>query len=625
MPQPLSPTTASARRSRTTRPSVRSRRLACGAVALGLSFTLLAPASATTAATTTQERPERSASSQGDWDEKAFRGQVEVVTGPDEDQEVLDGTVFSDHNRNSTQDRGEQGIPGVEISNGREVVTTDRQGDYEISVRANETAFVTQPAGYQVPVDESNVAQFHYNHSPEGSPDLQYGGIAPTGALPDEVNFPLARSTDTLTRDQNCVIGGDIQTYTEQEVDYARDGAFADLAQRDDYTGCGALFIGDVVGDDLDLYGEVRELSSMLNGPARFLPGNHDLDFDADYEHRFDTYRANFGPDYYSYDAGDVHVVSLNTVQHSEGAPYDGTYNGGIDDEQLEWLRADIAKVPEDKLIVLATHIPILNWHDQSSDQHQVDQVREIHEIIGERPAVAFGGHSHTLEVMREGDSTAGWQELYGVDELPFDHITAGAISGDWYSGALTEAGYPTALQKDGARPGVFTLAAQGSRYQDFFTATGQEQSEQMSLGLNTPAYRGWFEENRDNGGSAPEFETPTEISRADLAESWLSANVWAGGTGTEVEVSIDGRPAQPAQRTQELDGEAKRIGAEYSDPAAVQEQLVHGGSPAEAASHLWRAELPGDLAAGQHTATVTSTDRYGVASTQEMAFTVTD
>ncbi|MBN6752460.1 calcineurin-like phosphoesterase C-terminal domain-containing protein [Kocuria palustris] len=613
MSQHLShPSTA---RSRDPRPR---RALSAAVLTAGLSLTLLAPAPALA------QEPSRSSTSADDWNGKAFRGQVDVTAGPDADQDVLDGAVFDDRNRNSQQDPGERGIAGVEVSNGRKIVTTDRQGRYEISVRDGETVFLTQPAGYQVPVDEDNVAQFFYTHMPAGSPELRYGGIDPTGPLPDAVDFPLTRTTDTLSRDQRCLIGGDIQTYTQEEVDYALRGAFADLTQRTDFTGCGALFIGDIVGDDLDLYDQTRELTSLLNGPARFLPGNHDLDLDADYDHRFDTYRSQFGPDYYSYDAGDVHVISLNTVQHSQGAPYNGTYNGGIDDEQLAWLRQDIANTPKDKLIVLATHIPLLNWHDQGSDRHQVDQVQAIHDIIGDRPAVAFGGHSHTLEVMREGDSMEGWKSLYGVDELPFDHITAGAISGDWYTGRVTEDGYPTALQRDGAVPGVFTLEAHGNRYEDSFIGTGRAASEQMSLGLNTPAYRDWYDANRRNVGKAPSFETPLEVSADELGESWLTTNVWAGGTGTEVSVSIDSRPAQQAQRTQRLEGESKRVGAEFSDPAAAQEQLVHGGSVAEASGHLWRLDLPEDLAPGEHTATVTQTDRYGVSTTERITFTVT-
>ena len=590
-----------------------------GALTLSLSA-VMAP----TAVLASPNQPTRdAASSPGGWQALAYRGQVQVVAGPDEDQDTLDGVVFDDRNENSRQDRGERGIGGVTVSNGREVVTTGAKGRYELPAYDNMNVFVTQPAGYQVPVDEDNVPQFSYIHLPQGSPDLRYGGIAPTGELPDEVNFPLSRSTDTRSPHQNCIIGGDVQTYDQEEVEYARAGAFADLADRTDYTGCGALFLGDIVGDDLSLYPQIRELSGMINGPAHFLPGNHDLDFDDPTgEHRFDTYRATFGPDYYSYDVGKLHIVALNTVQYRQGQPY----FGGLGEQQLEWLRRDLAQVPESKTVVLASHIPLLNFHDQSETRHQVEEVKEVHALVAGREAVSFAGHSHTLEVMRKGDATAGWKQTWGVGELPFDHITAGAIAGDWYSGRVTEAGYPTAIQKDGARPGVLTFQARPDGYSERFTVTGEDDSVQMAVGVNSPRYREWFAAHRNTRPGAPAYENPTQVSRADLTgKTYLAANVYLGSTGTHVTISLDGGTDRPAQRTQQMKGEAKNVGAEWSDPVAAQEQLVHGGNPAENMLHLWRFELPADLAAGRHTATVTSTDRNGRVTTETIEFTVTD
>lgn len=213
-----------------------------------------------------------------------------------------------------------------------------------------------------------------------------------------------------------------------------------------------------------------------------------------------------------------------------------------------------------------------------------------------------------------------------GVDELPFDHITAGAISGDWYSGRVTDAGFPTALQRDGARSGVLTLESRPDALTDRFTVTGEDDAVQMAVGVNSPRYREWFAANRANRGSAPQFEDPTVVSTQDLAGgTWLTANVFAGSTGTDVTVAIDGGEAKGAQRTQAMAGEARKVGALWSDPVAVQEQLVHGGSVAESSMHLWRLELPTDLAAGEHTATVTSTDRDGTVSTDTLEFTVTE
>ncbi|MFB9072093.1 calcineurin-like phosphoesterase C-terminal domain-containing protein [Citricoccus parietis] len=559
------------------------------------------------------------------WDEQAYRGSVHVEPGSGAAEDTLDGTVFDDLDQDSRQDSDEPGIEGVQVSNGRDIVTTDAEGDYELPAFDHMTVHVTQPSGYQVPMDDDNVAQFFYNHSPEGSPDLRYGGIEPTGPLPEAVNFPLSASEATASSEQHCVIGGDIQTYDKNEVEYARAGAFADLAQRDDYAGCGALFVGDNVGDDLSLYPDVKDLASMLNGPARFLPGNHDLDFDAlEGKHEFDTYRSHFGPEYYSYDAGDTHVVTLSNIQYPTQVPAaKGDYTEGIDEQQMEWLRQDIANTPADKAIVIASHAPLADFQDTQERVDGMPYLQEIYEILEGREVTAVSGHMHRTENLREGDRLAAWENLFGEQGLPFTHLTVGAISGDWYSGRQLEGGYPTALQGDGGVPGVVTLDIDGTEVVDRFTRTNGDNEDQMSLSLNTPAYREWYEANIENGGEAEELENPNAVPAEDLGETWLTTNFWMGSTGSTVEVSVDGGEPAEAERTQQMLGEERLTGAEVSDPAAVQEQLVHGGSPANSSMHIWRLPLPADLEAGEHTAEVTATDVHGREFTETLSFTV--
>lgn len=562
-----------------------------------------------------------------DWDRDAYRGQVDVRRTPHDarpkDEDTLTGRVFVDADRDSRRHPSEKGLAGVRVSNGEDVVLTDKHGRYELPVRDNMTVFVTQPSGYRVPVDADNVPQFHYHHLPDGSPELEHGGIAPTGDLPAAVNFPVVQDARMAEEEQRCLIGGDVQTYTEQQVEYARAGAFADLAEREDYTDCGVLFIGDIVGDRPDLYPQTRELSAMLNGPAWFLPGNHDLDFDTpDSEHAFDSFRQALAPEYYSYDVGDTHVIALSSVEY----PLAGKsgYNGSIDERQMEWLRQDLAATPKDRRIVLGTHVPLMSFADSTSATHSIDQVPEIYELLEGREVVTVGGHTHSLENLRAGDLVAGWRDLFGIDGLPFDHLVAGAISGDWYSGRLVDGGrYPLAVQRDGALPGVVTLDMTEEGIASRFTVRGDDGSDQMALGLNTPAYREWFEANRDRAGKAEPFANPHTVAADELTGSWLTANVFMGATGTEVAVSVDGGVPVAATRTQEMDGEEVRVGAEYSDPAAVQEQLVHGGSVTDRSMHLWRLPLPADLAAGEHSAEVTVTDLNGERHTETLTFTV--
>ena len=601
-------------------------------------------------ATASPAQPQPQAPSQAEaqgWDDIAYRGAIEVVQAGDgpEDDSVLTGKVFVDEDRDSASD-DEAGLAGVTVTNGRDVVRTDDEGRYELPVFDNMTVSITQPSGYQVPVDEYNVPQFHYNHLPEGSPELRYGGIEPTGPLPAAINFPLVESELTAEAAQSCVIAGDLQTYDKQEVEYARAGAIKDLSERDDYAGCGTLFVGDVVGDDLSLYPDIKELTAETNGPARFLPGNHDLDFDApSAAHSFDTFREELAPAYYSYDVGDMHVVALNTVDYPctaaedspegieehcadpEGSP---SYNGRISDEQLAWLESDLENVSDDKLIVVAGHIGLLNYADESSPVHQVDQVVRVHELLEGREAVGLSGHSHSIENLKTGDDVEGWRDLFGIEGIPFPHITAGAISGDWYSGEVGEDGYPTAIGRDGGRPGVVTLDVEGNQFQERYTVTGESDEVQTQLGLNSPTFRDWFDErqewNDDPVGEAPELDEPLVLDRADLADgTWLTTNFFMGSTGSAVEVAVDGAPAEEATRTQQMEGEDVNVGVEYADPYALAQQLVHGGSLADRTMHLWRFDLPGDLEAGAHTAEVTATDSYGREFTDVLEFEVVE
>ena len=109
------------------------------------------------------------------------------------------GVVFADINGNGRRETNETGIAGVALSNGCDVVISDGDGRYEISIAPTEIIFLSKPANYSVPVDESNVPQFFYRHYPDGIP-AQIAGTSvewlwpvteATGPLPTSIDFPL--------------------------------------------------------------------------------------------------------------------------------------------------------------------------------------------------------------------------------------------------------------------------------------------------------------------------------------------------------------------------------------------------------------------------------------------------
>ncbi len=576
--------------------------------------------------------------------------------------------------KQATQQGKERGIPGIAVSNGREVVLTDKDGRYQLPAYDDMTVFVTKPAGFDTPVDEDHIPQFFYHHLPEGSPPLRFGGLPPTGPLPHAINFPLARGANSGEAD--CAVIGDTQTYSNREAGYLRDGVVRDLAERDDLDECGAFIVGDVAGDDLGLYPRVKQVMSIADIPVRAVPGNHDLDYDAtDDENSFDTYLREIGPEYYSYDIGDAHFIGLDNVKYPctpEEDNADGkhafcddpanhpVYNGVIGEKQLAWLANDLAFVPKDKLIVIGTHIPLVSFIDMDATKHQTDDAKELYRLLEGRSALSVSGHAQTLENMIPGDRFAGWQKAVGVDGIPFQHIVVGAASGSWWIGDLDVNGLPESLQRGGAPPGYVNLALDGSTFQDTYRATRRPESEQMSLSISSPFFRDWFDTLDEWKKANPaatrtpppvninDLGDPNLLTPADLADggSSLMANVWNGTTDTEVLVKIDERRPTVATRTQEARGEGIRTGAEFADPYAMMRNLQvarhslestsgnertqgfeafrgsqFGPGPtqpmpdwlwADQSSSLWRLPLPADLEQGGHTATVYANDSDG-------------
>lgn len=655
------------------------------------------PATPADAAPTAEERPVAATAGHGgtkpevrpdDPDPTAYVGGPQVLRdGTDEDgsADTVSGYVFDDQDKDSAKQDDERGLPGVTVSNGREVVLTDERGYWELPLEDGQTVFVTKPAGWDTPVDETNFAQFHYHHKPEGTAqDLRFGGLEATGAAPAALNFPLARNKDSARPEQTCGFLGDVQTYSNLEIGFARTALVRDLAARQDLADCGLLLLGDVAGDDLGLYPRLKENLSGAGAPIRAVPGNHDYDIDStDPEESFDTFKEHIGPENFSYDIAGMHVIGLNNLSYpcQPGENADGKheqctdpendpqYNGVLGEETMAWIEADLAHVAEDRLVVIATHVPLVSHADSASPKHQTDDVTELYGLLEGREAVSFSGHTHSVENMTAGTSFAEWEEAVGVDQVPFQHIVAGAPSGDWYTGDLNIDGVPMALQRDGALPGYFTLDLQGVEYQENFHAIGRHE-DQMGLGVNSPYWRDWYstlfdwrEANEGDWDTVPpvninDLGDPGMVTPEDLAGgTQLSANVWNGTRETRVTMSIDGGEPLVATHTQPGAGEEKVEGAEVADPYAATRQLMiarhafestsgdedaqgyqafdgarfgpsaprPGNNIAQTVTHLWQLELPADLEVGVHTAEVTATDRHGRETTEWLTFEVVE
>lgn len=618
----------------------------------------------------------------------AMAGQAQWLAQPEviaaasrEDPTEVTGVVFHDRSGDGRRQADEPGVAGVLVSNGLDVVATDREGRYRLPVRRDMNLTVVQPSGWQVPVDGRQVPQFFHVHKRDGSPaPFRYGGLPASGPAPAVVNFPL-RPSDVGDAFR-CAAIGDTQPYSHMEVSYVRDSTVADLLAAGDEGWDCLIYLGDVVGDDLGLLDRLLEVGAVVGAQQWLVHGNHDYDFDAtDDADSADSWRRIFGPEYYAFELGQVLFVVLDNVIYPCGAqdmqlpgrefcgdPERPRYNGRISDQQMQWLENLLAHIPEDRLVVISTHIPLLSFTDPSSTQHQTDNASDLYALLADRPALSLSGHTHTLENHSPGQSFEGWDAAVGVEALPFRHIVAGAASGSWWQGDFDIDGIPMSLQRLGAPKGVVDLRFDGADYRESYLAARLDPRRVQWLGFNTPPYRHWYTRilewglsDRDTRDPIPPYsinDLPDTrlLTRDDLEEGvWLTANVWIGSAETRVTATIgDGEP-MALTRTQPGEGEAVRTGAEWSDPFAAQRQLSvaryayqsrsgeernqgfevfrgsrFGPAPpqpmralADRNMHLWRLRLPDDLPYGVHRVRVETTDRFGERSVEFTTFEV--
>ncbi len=491
---------------------------------------------------------------------------------------VAKGYVFAEPVRGSNHTSSKQGIPGVLVSNQREVVATDENGFYQLPVAPGDVLFITKPDGYALPLNRYRQPQFYYLHHPEGTPrelNLGFPGIEPTGPLPEFVNFSLIPA-EPKTR-FSAAIFGDIQPKTPQEIGFFRDLLAPDVAgEAVDFI----VPLGDLAWDELSLYPLIRSTLGAIGKPVFTVCGNHDINMRApDPERCTQTYRRYFGPDYYSFEYGQVHFVVLNTIGYA-GWKADhqerGDLYGWIGERQLEWLANDLRHVPADRLLFFCTHIPIYTAVTPNDDYRVVLNRQRFFELLKERTALfAVSGHTHYIE--RVDLRGGGWE-----GPAYFENLIAGAACGAWWKGPRDPYGIPVRLGMDGSPNGYFVFEFDGSRFDYHFRPAGMPAHHQLSIRWPRGA-----------------------VSPQGVAEQAVFVNVFAASTQATVHYRLDDGPPVPMTRVQIVDPYVQQFLEDHQAdyPAWMYARKV---------AHLWKAPALGQLTPGLHRLEVEARDPDG-------------
>ena len=500
-----------------------------------------------------------------------------------DDARTLAGTVFEDRDSDGRQGRSEPGIAGVALSNGRTLAITDARGRYRLPVLPGQTAFAIKPAGWQLPaVDPARPGA--WRHGPAAaskttSPGLKYGGIP---AAPWSGRFDIAlRRAPAGDGWLEVRVFADPQVKSLADIDYyARDIVDSVLAQAamGPHRPALGLSLGDVVDDTLDLYPALNAQTRRIGVPWLHVAGNHDIDKDAGRdEDALQTFRNTFGPDTFAWEEHEATFIGFDDVIALPGQS--PAYIGGLREDQFAFLEAYLPRVPKDRLLVLAMHIPLFE-PDGRDTFRDADRAR-LFALLRDSPKVLIlSGHSHSQQHWMHGART-GWQGA-----APLHEYNVGAACGAYWGGVKDAAGIPDTTMSDGTPNGYASLG----------------------IGRDGRYVLGWHPA-RDPQDSQIGLYAPKVLREGAYPAYGVYANVYMGRDDTRVEFRIDDREWAPMRRTVAPDPRLLRENLLDDDADALR---GYDRSPeATDSSHLWRGTLPTGLAAGAHRIEVRAFDAW--------------
>jgi len=299
-----------------------------------------------------------------------------------------------------------RGIKNVVVSDGYNVVVTDKKGKYEFKPHADAVAvFISTPSGYAFK-NEKGIAR-HYN-------------LLDDFTKIQNVNFSLS-PLDVNDEEHQFIIWADPQTRNAADVEKMMNNSVPDVQKWVAAADPGALLhgitVGDIVWDDLKIFKDYDKAVEKMGIPFFQCLGNHDMDFNLGGDETSDnTFQQTYGPTYYSFNRGSVHYVVIDDVRYLGS---DRNYDGHISQPQLDWLKKDLSYISKEKLIVLCTHIPV---------HLGVKNKEELYAILQDRKVHIMSGHTHWHTNVIQGNI--------------YEH-NHGTVCGAWWTGPICGDGTP--------------------------------------------------------------------------------------------------------------------------------------------------------------------------------------
>ncbi len=244
---------------------------------------------------------------------------------------------------------------------------------------------------------------------------------------------------------------GDPQVDNVKELEYARKSIYSELRGRDDLDL--VVILGDLVNENPSLIAPSEASLDSLSCPWVRINGNHDGP-----NPKTDT----------TFLQGGVRFILMNNVRRLKK----GGYEGGLREQQKQWLDSVMLASPVREKIIFCTHIPV----SQSKGLDSLANITASHDDL-----LFVCGHTHSVD--------------RHIIERGHEEIIAGAACGTWWRGRKGEGvqgpgsgqdGIPYALMNCGAPRGYFVADINSKTRKNWYALSykciAQPYSERYSI-----------------------------------------------------------------------------------------------------------------------------------------------
>ena len=407
------------------------------------------------------------------------------IIDPDIDETVVNNTELNDATTlyGLITDDQNKAVSNIVVTDGFTTAKTDQNGVYQL-VRNKKAKFVyyTTPSDCKIIVDEDNYPKF-FERLISKDRKIRQDFKVVKQAIENE--FTLL-----CVADPQCRNAAEVSRYRSETIPDINK-----LVSDKSYNNAYAITLGDIIFDAPNLWKEMKATMAKQSVPFFQVIGNHDhLETAPNDEKGVEGFQEMFGPTDYSFNRGNVHIISMDNVIYTGKQQY----HGGFSESQLEWLKEDLSYVSKDKMVILCCHIPFRGGG--STDHTNTYYRQEVLNLLADyAEAHIMIGHTH-YQI----------NYLHNVKGKTIHEHVHGAACGAWWNSEWCADGTPNGY-------GVYEI--QGNKVKNLYYK-GTRQSTNFQIRAYD-ASRAFGPANK----YTYVFGAPANLNL--VGDGWIVANIW--------------------------------------------------------------------------------------------------